>query len=917
MHNIIYNIVVGPIELIIESAYDFLTSAVRHNPGFAILGISALVNICCLPLYAKAEFVQEQERNINRKMAKRIASIKKHFAGDERHMILAMYYRENRYHPLMAMRSSLSLLIQIPFFIAAYSFISNFESFRGQSFFILKDLGSPDGLFKIGDLSVNALPILMTFINIVSGALYTRGFPLKEKAQLYAMAFVFLVLLYTSPAALVLYWTFNNIFSLIKNIVVKFKNPKRIFYFGILIALGMACFYVFFLRSQGKSKAFIFKTLTFAMSLLIAAVPLYIRLVNYAGKRFFGNLKKQPGNVRSLFIFSIISLWILAALVIPFNVVASDPMEFSFLTSNPSPFAVLIAPISLAFGLFVFWPGCLFFFASEKIKVIFSFLFSFLVISGIGNAFLFFGNYGMLSQTLTFASGSNFAGTSMLRYGAVIASLVIAALLLALYKNGRIRLLSGLMGIFLLSGSAVSIWKVREIQKVYAEQKGIVIAEKNKMADTSLLSENIKPTFSLSKAGKNVVVIMLDRAVGSYFPMIFEEQKTLKDSFSGFVYYPNTISFFRATTLGAPPLFGGYEYTPERLHEKKDKLMSEKNDEAMLVLPTLFKENNYSSSVFDMPNIHYQNTMDTSFFTANGVHAASLIGAFTDRFLAELGDNAPPNPVKIDVLLRRNFVMFSIFTMALPVLREIIYENGTYWSDSKMERPEIIRPGALSNYAVLYYLPQLTAISDNEQDNLICMVNNLTHSPSFFQYPDYTVVAEITDFGQDHFNGHKNSFQHYHANAAVYLLLAKWFDYLKEEGVYDNTRIVIASDHDEQVIKPAFSESLNKINTNYNPILLFKDFNAQGELATDMAFMTNADVPLLAVKDLIQDAKNPFTGKPLVADKDGGVNIFLGGTSQTRDYPGWEALDKVSRFYHVKDNIFIEENWTKFTKNYD
>lgn len=66
----------------------------------------------------------------------------------------------------------------------------------------------------------------MTVINIVSGMIYTRGMPLKSKIQLYGMALVFLVLLYGSPSGLVFYWTLNNVFSLIKNIVMS-KSAKN------------------------------------------------------------------------------------------------------------------------------------------------------------------------------------------------------------------------------------------------------------------------------------------------------------------------------------------------------------------------------------------------------------------------------------------------------------------------------------------------------------------------------------------------------------------------------------------------------------------------------------------------------------------------------------------------------------------
>ncbi len=76
----------------------------------------------------------------------------------------------------------------------------------------------------------------MTIINIGSGIIYTKGFPLRDKLQLYGMAGLFLVLLYNSPAGLVYYWILNNIFSLVKNLFYKLKNPLKLLY--ILVASG-------------------------------------------------------------------------------------------------------------------------------------------------------------------------------------------------------------------------------------------------------------------------------------------------------------------------------------------------------------------------------------------------------------------------------------------------------------------------------------------------------------------------------------------------------------------------------------------------------------------------------------------------------------------------------------------------------
>jgi hypothetical protein len=407
---------------------------------------------------------------------------------------------------------------------------------------------------------------------------------------------------------------------------------------------------------------------------------------------------------------------------------------------------------------------------------------------------------------------------------------------------------------------------------------------------------------------------MLDKAAGSYFPAILNERSELKSAFDGFTYYPNTVSYFRATLLGSPPLFGGYEYTPDKLHERKDESMRKKYNEACLVLPTFFRQKGFSASVFDLPYFDFQSRMNISLFSDRGIKAANFGNKFARRFFSEFKDRASPISGRVELLIRHNLVLFSVF-MASPVfLRTIIYDNGNYWSAVDNVRLDIVLGTVSDNYSLLYYLPEITAVNNEEKNTFSLFVSNMAHDPSFLQYPDYTVVSEISDFGPDLFNGNIKSFQFYHVNAASYILLAKWFEFLKKQGVYDNTRIIIVSDHGESLVDP--SGAIDRAYTPYNPILLFKDFSAKGELKTDFEFMTNADTPLLAVKDIFPGAKNPFTGKLFEADKENGVFVFLDGSSQPQDYPGNEVLDKTSHFYHIKENIFDAKNWTKTTKKY-
>ena len=110
---------------------------------------------------------------------------------------LSAYYRENHYSPLSQLKSSISLLLQIPFFLAAYDLLGvrAAERFAGTGGGLFGfDLGAPDGLLSFAGITINALPILMTLVNILACYIYTKGYPFKTALRSYLLAVVFLVL---------------------------------------------------------------------------------------------------------------------------------------------------------------------------------------------------------------------------------------------------------------------------------------------------------------------------------------------------------------------------------------------------------------------------------------------------------------------------------------------------------------------------------------------------------------------------------------------------------------------------------------------------------------------------------------------------------------------------------------------------
>ena len=215
--SILDTVLFKPLQLLFEIIYT-LANRVIANPGASIIVLSLLMNLLVLPLYKRADALQEEEKNTEQRLRRGVQHIKKVFNGDEKMMILQTYYRQNHYKPTYVLRGAISLLLEIPFFIAAYRFLSHLQLLQGASFGPIADLGAPDGLLHIFGLTLNLLPIVMTAVNLVSCVIFTKGSPLKTKLQLYAMAIFFLVFLYDSPSGLVFYWTLNNVFSLIKTI---------------------------------------------------------------------------------------------------------------------------------------------------------------------------------------------------------------------------------------------------------------------------------------------------------------------------------------------------------------------------------------------------------------------------------------------------------------------------------------------------------------------------------------------------------------------------------------------------------------------------------------------------------------------------------------------------------------------------
>jgi YidC/Oxa1 family membrane protein insertase len=890
MGTLFYNIIVFPIVQIIEITYVFIYK-VFNNPSIAVIGVSFAVTFLCLPLYIVAEKWQHREREIIRKLKPKIDTIKSVFKGDERYMILSAYYRQNHYHPVYALRNSFGILIQIPFFIAAYSYLSHLEALKGVSFLFIQDMSAPDGAVRIGGFTVNVLPVLMTLVNVISGGIYTKGLAARDKMQVYGTALVFLVLLYNSPAGLVLYWTMNNVLSLVKNIFYKLKRPLKALYIAVCFAVLAFIAYIAFINTR----AFHIKAVLTGAAFLVLFTPLYIKGIRFVQRAFLDSLSRGPMR-HVLFILSCAVLVVFTGLCIPGAAIASSPEEFSFIDAYRSPFPFIFQSCLQSTGLFLLWPLCLYFLFGGRIKTILTAFFSIAALYALVNDLIFQHDYGTISNTLHFNTtgvlGVSAVGTAL----NILGFLVILFLVLLLIRKGKAPYLNSCMGIILLSVIVYSGYNIVRIRSGYIK----ILSLQN---TTQVTVNKITPVFPLSPDKPNIIVVMADCAISGYVKPIFEEHPHLRESFDGFTLYPNTVAFAMHTLMAAPPIWGGYDYTPSAMNDRDTVPLVEKHNEALLVLPKLLADVGYQVTVTDPSWANYEWIPDISIYDAyENIRAFNTIGRYTNLWYSETGYG---NGQIVSTTIKRNMFRFSLLKISPPVLREQIYDDGWYWSADDIGESNI---GFINSYAVMDFLPELTAYTA-ETSSALLISNEASHDLTYLQYPDYTPAETVTNRGSGVFSDSR----YYHVNSAFYLKFAEWLEDLKKNGVYDSTRIIVVSDHGAGIDAhlgaapiPIPDEQREK----YNPVLLVKDFNARGGLKTDMAFMSNADVPALAVKDIITNPVNPFNGRPITTEpKHEGLYITINHLWSATQHGKYVFSIRNNQWIFVHDNIFDAKNW--------
>ena len=984
LFDILYNIIIYPVEFIIEIVFYLFNNVFKSGYATSLFFLSLIINFISLPLYNIAESWQAKERAIQEKMKPMIDNIKAVYKGDQRYLLIRTCQRINGYKTIYAFRGTLGLLIQIPFFLAAYNFIHNLSGLQLGSFLFIKDFSKPDGILNIGNISVNILPFIMTLFSLLAGLVYSKKLRFKESLPLYIVSLIFLVLLYNSPSGLVFYWTLNCLFSLIKNIVIEYKLYKvfvvnkykilrgyNIFFviltiiFLLLISLSkidrkgyvdiidyvynIDDNYVYNAKFIPYSKIFKQSDL-FVLKIRKEKIPDYVVNINYSsfvniinsielndsieniGKielYYSLNIRETLINIylaflfifilvnlsgienfilkynsktneefikirNQLFLISALSISALAGFFIISSIIINSVNEFN----NPS--YLLINNLSICLGIFLFYPLFIYILFSDKIKNIISLTTIFILPIVLINTFIMTGNYININSNFIFDNTNLLIASTkeiIINIFLIFISLIIVFILI---KKKYLSVLCNIYLIIFLVIISISIFNTTQIFKDYNKIK---LTRKN--IDNSVYND--KKIFNLSKNGENVFVFISDMAVSSYWYDAFERFPNYKKDFDGFVYYPNTVSYSEHTTSIAS-LHGGYDYLPYEMSIDGNYNITNFHNEALLMIPLSLQKYGYSSSILDPAYLNFSAYSDFEIFKKyTNVNAYDSSFIYQESINNYFGNNIKLDLNDLELLEQKKLsVRFSIFRM-LPInLRHSFYNNGEWFNISSLNINE-----GINHYALLNYTTNTIFINSNGNYYNI-FHNGITHHANFFgnDYLPHNISSIKVSKEDMDIYGSEHDAKYFYVSISALNSFNNILNFLKNNDIYDNTKIIIVSDHATPVDSSLFTNKNLDFARGINALLMFKDFNVRGELKTDTNFMTIADTPYLATKH-IPNIKNPFNNKLITNDyKTNGANIIL--------FNSWYIQNqKYNRYdfdilYNVKNNIFDINNWKKF-----
>lgn len=367
-----------------------------------------------------------------------------------------------------------------------------------------------------------------------------------------------------------------------------------------------------------------------------------------------------------------------------------------------------------------------------------------------------------------------------------------------------------------------------------------------------------------SRTQPNVLIIFLDRFMGSYVESILKTDPGIATRLAGFIWYPRTVAAGENSIAGVHPMLGGYDYLPGAMN-RRNLPLRDVSVEAFSILPYNFSRKGFHVNVVNPKGLGFTVDGDCRFLEMEGVSCSHIPQSITR-------DEAQRTGFQLNDLAKSDYTdllaLLGAMRGAPYVTKEILLRRGPW-------RPFLDHSAGTTfrEWAELRGWPALSN-TDAAQSNLNFISNILAHEP-YYMGEDCKPMRERFNVPPEEVTrrGHLSLFSLQHAVTArcTLLAVADYLDFLKSRGVYDNTRIVIVSDHgivgavDDQSSRAVAGGTQSAEFVRMRSVLLVKPRGARGALRVSEEFMPNAEVPRIVCEE-IGGCVNPYlSNKPIEA----------------------------------------------------
>lgn len=412
-----------------------------------------------------------------------------------------------------------------------------------------------------------------------------------------------------------------------------------------------------------------------------------------------------------------------------------------------------------------------------------------------------------------------------------------------------------------------------------------------------------KIDLNYSKTKNNIIIFVMDGAMSGYLPEMFKDDPELLKTYEGFTWYSNSVSTADRTIAGIPAIFGGYEFTVSEINARKSGELLDKVSEAYHLYPENFPQKGYRVRYFDPFWYGFARRGDCQRFLSK--YQETCI-----NFIDTVGRKKANEYFAFDAkertfpMMYGQYIALALFKAVPTGMKTWIYDKANWRGFSATS--VLKEDKYISNYMALDSLRFYSHATSNEP-SITVIVNNITRASIFLNsecLPGKNLSSSQADINR--FDD-PSTVQVYQTMLCATKVFGRYLQWFKDNNIYDNSKIIVVSDHGWHSHNPAFKHfSLQQEVAQFQTLLMVKDFNAKGAPVESNEFISNASVPGI-VCEVIDGCKSPVS-EQIITNKKLSGTVLLHSTPWNPPGQGrYEYI--INSMFSVKENIHIESNW--------